>query len=125
MRKTKKAGLGVVVVLLAGGGVIYVRNRPTPAPVCYPDLGPAVTLPSVPDEPLEPTKPPVVPVAAPLEWLCENPGTLSSRQRSEDAWLREILASPLDWPPWGVPEWAAQAAECAARRERCRWMECN
>jgi hypothetical protein len=47
---------------------------------------------------------------------------LSGRQRAEEAWLREVLASPLDYPTWGVPEWAAEAAECAAYRDRIAWM---
>ena len=114
----KKAALALVAA-----GAVFVGvylSRPAAEPVCYPDLGP-VTSPSPPDlEPLEPTKPPVIPA---VEWgPCSEPGVLSSRQRSEDAWLREILVSPLDYPTWGVPEWAAQAASCAAYRERIAWM---
>ena len=96
--------------------VVLDPRVPVVAKVCGEVL--PVAPPAEP-EPLEPTKPPV---EAPVEWgPCENAGTLSGRQRSEDAWLREVLASPLDYPTWGVPEWAAQAAECAAYRERMAW----
>ena len=118
--RMKKAALALVAAAAVILGVYL--SRPAPE-VCYPDLGPAVTLPSVPDEPLEPTKPPTV---SAVEWgPCENAGTLSSRQRSEDAWLREVLVTVKDGPLFGVPEWAMQAASCAAYRDRCRWMGCS
>jgi hypothetical protein len=134
MKRADWIAAAAIVVALAGTWLNVRRYQGAPLPSPSPDciegvLDPRGVVAKVcgeippmapPDaEPLEPTKPPVIPA---VEWgPCSEPGVLSSRQRAEDAWLREVLASKRDYPTWGVPEWAAQAASCAAYRDRIAW----
>ena len=97
--------------------VVLDPRVPVMAKVC--GEAPPVAPPAEP-EPLEPTKPPDL---VPVIWgPCAE--IASSRQRSEDAWLREVLASTVQNSPlFGVAEWSMSAAECAAYRERIAWMK--
>ena len=133
---TKKLGAAAAFLLAVVVGVVFMSRPPDPPVQVAEDCVEGVLDPRVPvigkvcgepgsapilDEPLEPTKPPDL---VPVIWgPCENSGTLSGRQRAEDAHLVKILASNVDNDPlFGGPEWAMQSAECSARRERLAWM---
>ena len=119
MSKTKASlALMAAYVIFVGVGVYL---RPTaPEPIIPPDPGPAVTLPAAPDEPLEPTRPHDRPPTFPVHWpgCASRHGTL---MEAEDAWLKVVLASRAPGPLFGLEEWAMEAAECGAYRERMAW----
>ena len=128
---TKKLGAAAAFLLAVVVGVVFM-SRPPVAPIqvtedCVegvldprvPVVGKVCGEPTpAPDEPLTPTKPPDPPQKFPIQWgTCAE--IASSRQRAEDAWLREVLASTVqDSPLFGVATWSMEAAECAARRWR-------
>jgi hypothetical protein len=116
----------LAIGLIALAVMIFAWRDRAPAPAT---VEPApVTLPIPIPEPLEPTKPPNPDPwkDAPAHWLCEEPNTLSGRQRAEEAWLARVLASPAQNDPmFGVEAWSMEAANCAAARERCVWMRCR